>query len=641
MSLTGLTVITIGSNLWIFSMLLWTLSYVTVNFIYNEAKVTTVHRLEPAYDYVVVGAGSAGSVIATRLGEEAGVTVAVVEEGGHENVLSEVPGLAGDLQLTYMDWQYRAQPSSTTCLAMKNNRCNLPRGHVVGGSSSINYMLYVRGNRLDYDHWEALGNPDWGFSSVFPFFLKSEGHSDPADPKYHGVTGPLTVEKAPWTTPLSDAFLRAGQELGYPVLDVNAASQSGFMVPDAFLRRSARCSNAKAFLRPGSRRHNLHVVLKTLVTKVIIDPSTMRATGVELSDGMVVEARREVVVCAGAINTPQLLMLSGIGPATHLESLKIPVLKDLPVGRNLQDHVAASVVFTTQEPVSLLQHRVGNVPSALQYALLGTGPLASLGGVEGIAFVNTSYANVSVDWPDVQFHFVAGSYASDGGRHLRYTLGLKEQYWATYYKPLTIRDHFSIIVVPTRPRSRGYVRLLSRDPRRYPEVVTNYLSEQHDVKVLVDGMRLAWQLGNTQAFRGFGAKYYDGIVPGCEHLKPATSTAWECIARHFTLAFYHLCGTARMGPPGHPDTVVDPSLKVVGVSGLRVADASVFPTIPSGNTNAAVTMVAERAAALILQERRSLQQAAVATLPAQPDGTTSALEKRARTKAVKDAHYDL
>ncbi|XP_063878854.1 glucose dehydrogenase [FAD, quinone]-like [Scylla paramamosain] len=637
MAAEGTSVAVVGYFKWTFAILLYVITFIPSNYIYDEAKVVTVQRLLPTYDYLVVGGGSAGSVVAARLSEEANVTVALLEAGGHETQLSQVPGLAMDLQLSEMDWQYRAHPSTTSCLGMKDNRCNLPRGRVVGGSSSINYMLYVRGNKLDYDHWEALGNPGWGFLDVLPFFRKSEGNMDFAtDPNFHGTKGLLTVEAAPWTTRLAHTFLQAGLELGYPVLDVNAASQEGFMVPHGFLRRGGRCSNAKAFLRPASRRRNLHVALNTLVKKVVINPSTRRALGVEIDGGEIVAARREVVLCAGAINTPQLLMLSGIGPAAHLRSLNITVVKDLPVGRNLQDHVAAGVTFTIQEPASLSTARLQNAPAFLRYAFLGSGPLASLGGVEGVAFVSTTYANTSVNWPDVQFHFIAGSHASDEGRHMRYILGLREDHWTSYYKPLTSRDHFTIMVLPARPRSRGFVELVSRDPRQHPKVVTNYLTEEHDVKVLLDGMRIARELGNTQAFKRLGSKLYEGAVPGCEHLPPSSPAAWECLARHLTLVFYHLCGTARMGPPGHPDTVVDPSLRVVDVSGLRVVDAAVFPTLPSANTNAAVTMVAERAAYLIQHEWQDVQQASVLT----PLSSSVTSGQRGGTVGVKEEHYD-
>ncbi|XP_071541573.1 glucose dehydrogenase [FAD, quinone]-like isoform X2 [Panulirus ornatus] len=640
-----------GAIVWLVPAMAWVFSYLpTTTYREHEFHPINTTTLQQEYDFVVVGAGSAGSVVASRLSEDPEVEVLLLEAGGQETVLSEVPGLSANLQLTALDWQYRAEPSATTCLAMVDNRCNLPRGRVLGGSSAINYMLYVRGNRRDYDGWEARGNPGWGYQHLLPYFTLTEDNTDPdVSQEYHGKGGLMTVGRAPWSTPLASAFLEGGRELGYPTADCNAARQTGFMAPHGTLRRGARCSNAKAFLRPARLRPNLHVALGAFVTRVLIDPATRRAEGVaydrgegkkEEEEGRVVAARREVVLAAGAINTPQLLMLSGVGPARHLASLGIPVVADLPVGRNLQDHVAAGVMFTVEDPVSLMFSRIYSLPALLRYSLFGSGPLTTLGGVEGVGFVNTRYANASDDWPDAQLQFVAGSHASDGGAHLRHALGLREEYWRDFYSHLAGRDHYTVQVKLARPRSRGYVELRSADPYQHPKIVTNYLKEREDVAVLLEGLKVAFDLANTTALRRYGSRLFDRPVPGCKHLTHGSNVYWECYVRHLTFTIYHYCGTAKMGPAQDPTSVVDPELRVKGVSGLRVVDASIFPTITTGNTNAPTTMVAEKASHMIRSHwHRVVRRRPPAAAARTTTTTTPTLGRHTATTTTDVHHY--
>lgn len=309
-----------------------------------ENKINFLNfQLHRHYDFIVVGAGSAGAVIAARLSEIGNWSVLLLEAGGDETEISDVPALAGFLQLSEMDWKYQTKPHAhrAYCQAMIGDRCNWPRGKVLGGSSVLNAMVYVRGNKRDYDEWEAQGNLGWSYKDVLPYFTKSEDNRNPYLVKtgYHGSGGYLTVQESPWRTPLSLAFVKAGEELGYEHRDCNGAEQSGFMLVQTTMRRGSRCSTSKAFLRPVRLRENLHIAKFAHATRVLIDSKTKRTYGVEFvreNKRQIVFAKKEVILSAGAINSPQLLMLSGIGPAAHLAEFKIPVISDLPVGDNLQ-----------------------------------------------------------------------------------------------------------------------------------------------------------------------------------------------------------------------------------------------------------------------------------------------------------------
>ncbi|EEB16963.1 glucose dehydrogenase precursor, putative [Pediculus humanus corporis] len=598
----------VGTGLWLIPLLIAGLAYYRYDSLDPESRPIDQYPLYKEYDFIVVGGGSAGAVVASRLSEIPDWKILLLEAGPDENEISDVPALAAFLQLSRLDWQYKTEPTGKACLGMKGGRCNWPRGKVLGGSSVLNYMVYVRGNKKDYEHWESLGNPGWGYPDALYYFKKSEDNRNPylARTKYHSRGGYLTVQEAPWRTPLSLAFVQAGQEIGYDNVDINGASQTGFMLAQGTLRRGSRCSTAKAFLRPVRLRKNLHTAMKSQVIKILINPKINKAYGVIfIRNGVkqIAYARKEVIMSAGAINTPQLLMLSGIGPREHLQSLKIPVVQNLKVGENLQDHVGlGGMTFLIDQPVSIVQDRFQTVPVTTHYVINERGPMTSLGGLEAVAFINTKYANKSDNYPDIQYHFAPASVNSDAGLRVRKILGLTDRLYNAVYKPIANHDVFTILPLLLRPKSRGWVRLRSSNPFHYPIINANYFDHPLDIATLVEGTKIAAQLGESKAFRRFNSRLHKAQIPGCRQFPFGTDEYWDCAIRHISMTIYHPVGTCKMGPEWDPDAVVDPRLRIYGVKGLRVIDASIMPTIVSGNTNAPVIMIGEKGADLVKED---------------------------------------
>ncbi|XKL64782.1 hypothetical protein PGB90_004868 [Kerria lacca] len=567
-------------------------------------------QILPEYDFIVVGGGSAGAVVANRLSENKNWTILLLEAGGDETEISDIPTLSGYLQLSDMDWQYKTAPPSSDnvyCLGMIGDRCNWPRGKVLGGSSVLNAMIYVRGNKFDYDSWAQQGNIGWSYADVLPYFKKSEDNRNPylVRTPYHSQGGYLTVQESPWRTPLAVAFVKAGMEMGYKNRDINGETQTGFMLAQGTLRRGNRCSTAKAFLRPIRLRQNLHIALHSHVMKVIFEKSqsVTRAIGIQFQKNgkkSMVKARKEVILSAGAIGSPQLLMVSGIGPKDHLTELGIKIVKDLKVGHNLQDHVGlGGLTFIIDEPITFTKKRFQTVPVALEYVLNERGPLTSLGGVEGLAFINTKYAPDHGLWPDIQFHFAPSSVNSDGDQ-IRKITGIRDSLYNTMYKPLTKAETWTILPLLLRPRSTGWIRLKSKNPFVYPIIEPNYFAHKQDVAVLIEGIRIAFNVSNTSPFRSFNSRPLLTPMPGCRKHELFSDDYWECAMRHFTFTIYHPAGTCKMGVDS--ESVVDPRLRVHGVKGLRVIDASIMPTIVSGNPNAPVIMIGEKGADMIKEE---------------------------------------
>lgn len=526
-------------------------------------------------DYVVVGAGSAGCALAARLSEDPSVQVVLLEAGGRAtNPWLHIPiGYAKTMMHPTLSWNYLTEPEP----ALENRRIPWPRGRVLGGSSAINGLLYVRGQAEDFDHWRQLGCTGWSHADVLPYFRRAEDQARGAD-AHHGAGGPLAVSDLGIRSPLVEAFIAAGQEIGLPRNDdFNGAAQEGVGPFQVTARRGRRCSAATAYLAPAAGRRNLCVITGAAAERLLFEGR--RASGVAYRrDGLAedIRARREVILAGGAVASPQLLLRSGIGPAAELAALGIAPLHDLPeVGRNLQDHLQVRMVFRAARPGTLNDQYAslwGRARIGLDYALFRRGFLAISAGSAGL------FARVLPEsaTPDTQFHFIPFAADRPGGKLLPFPA-------------------FTISTCQLRPESRGSITLADADPMSAPLIRPNYLATETDRRAMLGGLALIRRVAGTRALSGWiAAEELPG--PGV-----ADEAALEAYLRRAATTIFHPTSTCRMG--GDEGSVVDPGLRVRGVEGLRVADASVMPTVVSGNTNAACIMIGEKAADLIRADR--------------------------------------
>ena len=534
---------------------------------------------DSAFDYIVVGAGSAGCVVANRLSNDTRRSVLLVEAGGRDrNPLVRLPMLMGRLfNSGIYNWRYHTEPVER----LNGRSLYWPRGKVLGGSSTINGMVYVRGNCHDYDRWAQSGLSGWSYDAVLKSFMRSESHVQRTD-EHHGQDGELTVCRARGSNPLFDVFVEAGQQAGYPANDdFNGAEQEGFGRFDFTIKDGKRWSAASAFLRDARRRPNLTVMTDSHVNRVVIEDGV--AEGIEISRGgsvQVIRAAREIVVCAGTVNSPQLLMLSGIGPVDELWRHGIAVKHALEgVGRNLQDHVDCVLAYECREPITLYGDLRADrlIWSVIRGMTFGTGTATTFPYESG-AFVKSRSGLAA---PDIQLHFMPA---------LEKTANL--HFPNPFRKQSTEANHgFSIRVGPLNPESRGSIRLRSSDPADPPEIHPNYLDRESDWKVIIAGIRIVREVVRQSAFDRYRGTE---LQPGAEIVSDEELRGW---LRSAAMTTFHPVGTCKMG--NDPMAVVDDRLRVRGIRCLRVADASIMPVITSGNTNAPAMMIGEQLAAFI------------------------------------------
>lgn len=559
------------------------------------------------FDFIIVGAGTAGCALASRLSENPSWKVLLLEAGRQENLLMDIPVLVNFLQLNPdVNWGYQPQSSNTSCLAMNKNRCNWPRGRVMGGSSVLNYMIYTRGNRRDYDKWAAMGNTGWSFADVLPYFIKVENTViKNAAPGWRGRGGPITVSEVPWKSQSARHFVRAGQEIGMPYVDYNGPSQVGVSYLQTSTKNGARASSNVGYLYPIKNRPNLIIRKMSMVTKVLIDPNTRAAIGVRyLRNNKYYNAfaRKEVILSAGAINSPQLLMLSGVGPAKHLRKMNIEPIANLPVGYNLMDHTAPGAL-TIKVNVSTLSPNTFGPQDFVDFQR-GQGPLTSVGGCESLVFMDLENPTDLDAWPDIELLQIAGAIHSFDV--FRVNFGIRDDLYSTMFGELQRRNENAFMVFPMvlRPKSRGRIMLKSKNPLVYPKIFANYFTdpEGHDLRVSVKGIKKTLEMLETDSMRKINARLHDTPIPACAHLGFGTDAYWACHTQHFTFTIYHYSGTCKMGPAGDATAVVDPRLRVHGIRNLRVVDASIFPEIMAGHPNAPIFMIAEKAADMIKED---------------------------------------
>ena len=523
-------------------------------------------------DYVIVGAGSAGCAMAYRL-SEAGRSVIVVEFGGSDaGPFIQMPGaLSYPMNMGLYDWGYRSEPEAE----LGGRRLATPRGKVIGGSSSINGMVFVRGNAMDFDHWAESGAAGWSYADVLPYFQRMETWHGGGDTTFRGTSGPLHITRGPRRNPLFHAFVEAGRQAGYEVTDdYNGQKQEGFGPMEATIWRGRRWSAANAYLRPALKRPNC-TLIRALARKVVIENG--RATGVEVErDGKVevIAAHAEVILAASSINTPKLLKLSGIGPAEELRGHGIEVVADRPgVGANLQDHLEIYMQYASLQPITLFKYwnLWGKALVGAQWLLTGKG-LGASNQFESAAFIRS---DKGIPYPDIQYHFLPIAVRYDG-------------------KAAAEGHGSQAHVGPMRSKSRGTVTLASADPKAAPLIRFNYMSHPDDWTEFRKCVRLTREIFGQEAFRPF-VKHE--IQPGA---RTDSDDAIDGFIREHAESAYHPCGTARIGAADDPGAVVDPDCRVIGVDGLRVADSSIFPRITNGNLNGPSIMVGEKASDHIL-----------------------------------------
>ncbi|XP_028139337.1 glucose dehydrogenase [FAD, quinone]-like [Diabrotica virgifera virgifera] len=549
------------------------------------------------FDFIIIGSGASGAALATRLSEVHDWKILVLEAGFVETPISQVPNMYQYLQTTPYEWGYTTTEQKHSCLGMEGHKCSIKYGKALGGITSVDNMLYTRGNQRDYDKWADLGLKNWCWNDVAHYFKKMEDAYIPElDRKHHAFGGPIHLEHFRHSTGLGKHILEAGHELGIKAVDYNGKDQLGLSLPHATTKAGRRNSVAQSYLGQAIKRPNLEVRLGARVIQILISPHTKEAYGVKfVQDGhiLVGKATKEIILAAGPVNTPQLLLLSGIGPKEDLETLKIENLADLKVGSNLKDQLSFLALNFHVNESSKVPEQKEMVEQLLK---LGGGPLTSP-GIEAVGYLKTEASKESVDYPDIEM-VVHKDVLKNAEQFQRANRIKKDMHEVTH--PET--DYFNIEVNLLHPKSTGSLKLHDHDPFHYPLINPNSLTDHddHDLETLVAGIHKAIKLSKTEALQKLGLHLSEKKVPGCE--TEQHDHYWKCAVRHLSTNKGHITGTARMGAEGDKEAVVDEKLRVKGIHKLRVADASVIPVTISGNLVGPSIMIGERAADLLKED---------------------------------------
>ncbi|XP_045521617.1 glucose dehydrogenase [FAD, quinone]-like isoform X2 [Pieris brassicae] len=512
------------------------------------------------YDYII-GSGTAGSLVAHRIAKETNFTYVVIEAGGESNPLFEIPILGPMLHGSVYDWQYDTVPQTNACLAMEENKCKMTQGKIFGGSSKLNNMIHVRGNISHYVNWFHGKYTKKYIKEQFEYIEKNIIHLNPI--KY--------------TTELSDNILLAAQELGYELIGKDF--KLGFTKPTVSQLNGKRWANS-------DNLEKKHVLINTFVEKLLI--RNKRCYGVQLANKLRLYAKKGIIISAGALNSPKILQLSGVGPAELLKSFDIPILKELPVGKNLQDHIGTGLdLVLFNKSLSVNAFNCFNPIHIFQYFVEGQGPFTTA-GCEVVGFLSTKNSTE----PDIQFMVLPVGISADRGSHLRKILRIRDYVWDNYFTRVFDKHASTILALILHTKSKGEVNIQSRNPEMPPLIDPKYFQNRDDVDTLINAVKLTKTFVLSKKMKSFGAILNTIPFPGCESHLFFSDTYLECYIRHLTLSTFHPVGTCSMGLPDDYNSVVDPSFKVIGLDNLYVVDASVLPTLPSSNINAAVAMMA-------------------------------------------------